>query len=99
MKPLALGWTMLEYSVYTTIGEWITDEQLLLTLTKELIQGLKPYLLPDWQEQAALSKKVEEELRTFLRKNLKAQLNISLDDLDAAYNSILETLLTYETWN
>lgn len=99
MKRLALGLSMLEYSVYTKLGEWITDEKLLLSLTKELIQGLKPYLLPDWQEQAALSKKVEEELRTFLRKNLKAQLNISLDDLDAAYNSILETLLTYETWN
>lgn len=98
-KREELGLSLLEYSVFTELAQWIKDEMQQISLSKELVGNIKPYMLPEWQEQPALRKKVEEELRTFLRKKLKADLKISMEELDRAYGLILDILLNHEKWN
>lgn len=98
-KREELGLSLLEYSMFTELGQWVKDQNQLVSLSKELIGNIKQYMLPEWQEQPALRKKVEEELRTFLRRKLKADLDVSIEELDKAYGLILDTLLNYEKWN
>jgi len=92
-----LGLSLIEYAVYKNLQEHIRNKASLLNFTKELMNQINPFMLSEWQEQPALRKKVEEELRTFLRKNMKAKFNLSIDELDKIYTSILDTLLNNET--
>ncbi len=98
-KRNELGLSLLEYSIFTELAPWVKDQTLLVSLSKELNGNIKQYMLPEWQDQPALRKKVEEGLRTFLRRKLKAELNVSIEDLDKAYSLILDILLNHEKWN
>lgn len=98
-KREKLGLSILEYSIFTELAQWVNDQNQLVLLSKELVGNIKQYMLLEWQEQPALRKRVEEELRTFLRKKLKAGLGVSIEELDNAYSSVLEILLNHGKWN
>ncbi|MBW2031015.1 MAG: HsdR family type I site-specific deoxyribonuclease [Deltaproteobacteria bacterium] len=86
-----LGFSDMEYAVLLVLEEKLGPRDKLAAKVRELSDKIRPLLLPGWVTQSSLHKKVEQEVRSFVRK-LKKDYGISLDEMNHLYDLVLERI-------
>ena len=96
-KRVSLGFSLLDHGVFLALEAWVPSESERTDYTRRLRGRLIKFMVPGWIEQPALRKNIEQELRVFLRKNLKSRYQLRIEDLDKVYMDVWEVLQNYET--
>jgi len=83
-----------EYSVLLVLEEKFGPDDNWIDDVRALFEKIRPFMLDGWVFQGALSKKVERELRSFVRR-LKRERGLSLDEMNKLYDQLLEQIRFY----
>ena len=89
-----LGFSPAEYSVLLVLEEKFGPDDNWIDDVRALFEKIRPFMLDGWVFQGALSKKVERELRSFVRR-LKRERGLSLDEMNKLYDQLLEQIRFY----
>ena len=95
-RKKTLGFTDLEYSTLLILEKISGKDEDITSEVKELYNVLKKekYMFEGWLNQPTATKKVEKEIRRFLRKYVKKH-NLGLDKIDEIYPDLIENLRKY----
>ena len=63
--------------------------------TKELTALLQPNMFKGWQYQQTAKKAVEQGTRGYLRRKYVSQKLLTLTEMDALYDKIIDSVKTY----
>ena len=91
-----LGFSDMEYAVLLVLEEKLGPRRELTAKVKELSKEIMPFLLPGWVTQVSLHKKVEQSVRSFVRK-LKKAYGMSLDEMNQLYDLLIERIENFST--
>lgn len=83
----------LEYSMLLTLEKWFGDSDGVLRDVKELSERLKQYMFPGWAAQPTARRRVEAELRRFVRRYVRKGL--SMEQINKLYDELLKDVKTY----
>lgn len=86
-----LGFSDMEYAVLLVLEEKLGPRDELVARVRKLSNKIRPLLLPGWVAQSSLHKKVEQEVRSFVRK-LKTDYGIRLDEMNRLYDLLMERI-------
>ena len=89
-----LGFTDMEYSMLLTLEKNFGKKKELIEDVKELSETLKQYMFSGWTLQATSRKKIEREVRKFVRRYIK-KYGISLDEVNLLYERLIENVKNY----
>ena len=89
-----LGFSDMEYSILLTLEKEFGHDKQFEKDSKELSQKLTKLMFGGWLFQQTTKKSIERELRSFLRKYVNER-DLSLDDLDKLYQTIIESVKSY----
>lgn len=90
-----LNFTKFQYAILLVLEKKFGKKKDLVLDVKELTNNLEEYIFPGWSTQRAMHKKVEREIRRFLRKKYyKSYLN-TREDLTELHNEIVDKLENY----
>ncbi|MEM0381073.1 MAG: HsdR family type I site-specific deoxyribonuclease [Nitrososphaerota archaeon] len=86
----------LEYSMLLKLEEKIGESNTAFEEAREIAQKLRPLLIPNWQIQTSIRKRVEQELRRHVRQ-YRSRFGISLGEIDTLYKELLKCVEFYGT--
>ena len=89
-----LGFSNLQYSLLMLLEKKFGDKKSLINDVKELSQILQPYTFSGWTYQSTARKKVEGDVRRFVRKYVK-EYDINIEDMDALYQQLIANVMNY----
>jgi type I restriction enzyme, R subunit len=90
-----LQFTNLQYAILLNMEKAIPNHGDLTPDTQELAILLQPYLFKGWQYQQTAKKSVEQETRRYLRRKYVSQNQITLTEMDALYEKIIDDVKSY----
>jgi type I restriction enzyme, R subunit len=93
-RKKTLGLSDIEYSLLLALEEKFGRKEELLSRIEEISRKLDDLLFPGWFNQPTEEKRVEREVRRFLRK-LKRKYGISLEEMDELYKKFMEQIKIY----
>jgi type I restriction enzyme R subunit len=90
-----LQFSNLQYAILLNMEKAIPNNGDLTRDTQELGLLLQPYLFKGWQYQQTAKKAVEQETRRYLRRKYVSQNQITLTEMDALYEKIIDDVKSY----
>lgn len=84
----------LEYSILLKLEEKLGEDSKIINEAREITSRLRPFLIPNWQIQITIRRKVEQELRRYVRQ-YRVRFGLSLQDIDLLYNELLKCVMYY----
>jgi type I restriction enzyme R subunit len=90
-----LQFSKLQYAVLLNMEKAIPNNGDLTKNAKELVGQLQPNLFKGWQFQQTAKKAVEQETRRYLRRKYVSQNLLTLQEMDALYQKIIDSVKTY----
>jgi len=94
-RQKTLGFSNLEYSLLLTLEEKFGADPGLEEDVKKLSKTLQEHIFPGWTLQPTASKKVERELRRFIRRRYIKRYNP--DELNELTQKLMEQVKNYDT--
>ncbi len=92
-RQKTLELTDLEYSILLTLEKWFGDADGTLKDARELSERLKQHMFPGWAAQLTARRRVEAELRRFVRRYVRKGL--SMEQINKLYDELLKDVKTY----
>jgi type I restriction enzyme R subunit len=89
-----LGFSNLQYSLLLLLEKRFGDKPSLINDVKELSQILQPYTFSGWTYQSTARKKVEGDVRRFVRKYVK-EYDMNIEEMDALYQQLIANVMNY----
>lgn len=89
-----LGFSDLEYSMLLTLEKRFGRGHGLVEEVKNLSERLRGHMFPGWFNQTTTRKEIEREVRRFVR-GIKRKHNLSLDEMNDLYESLMEGIKNY----
>ena len=93
-RQKSLGLSALEYSLLLALEERFGEDRVLLNEVKNLSEGIKDYMFPGWFNQPVVEKKVERQIRGFVRR-LKVRYGMTLEEMDELYQKLVDKVKNY----
>jgi len=92
-----LGFSDLEYSLLLTLEDKFGRDKQLESDVSELSALLKEHLFPGWMAQTTARKRVEREIRRFVRRRLRKRYGVGLEELNDLTQKLIESVKNYGT--
>jgi type I restriction enzyme R subunit len=92
-----LGFSNLEYSLLLTLEDKFEPDKQLETDVIDLSALLKEHVFPGWIIQTTARKKVERELRRFVRRRYIKRYGAGLEELNDLTQKLIENVKNYDT--
>ncbi len=89
-----LGLSDVEYGLLLALEDGLGEGEELAGEVRELYQEVSPWLIPGWVTQDSLRKRVEERVRSFMRKT-KARYGLSMDEMNRLHRRLVKVLENY----
>ncbi|MBE0432169.1 type I restriction endonuclease subunit R [candidate division WOR-3 bacterium] len=89
-----LGLSDTEYALLLTLEEHLQTDKTFCDEIRNLYLRLRSSMFPGWNLQATARKSVEQEVRKFVRR-LKSEYQLSMDDMDRLYESLICKVMRY----
>jgi len=89
-----LGFSNLEYATLLTLENKVGRKKRLIEDVKELSEIIKEEIYSGWVVQPTAIKKIERELRSFLRKRMKTY-DLTYEEMDSTFNLVKDTIKKY----
>jgi len=89
-----LGLSDAEYGLLLALEGGLGEKEELVDEVRSLYQEISSWLIPGWLIQDSLRKRVEERVRSFMRK-AKARYGLSLEEMNRLHNQLMERLENY----
>ena len=90
-----LQFSNLQYAILLNMERAIPNHRDLTKDTQELASILQPYMFKGWQYQQTAKKAVEQETRRYLRRKYVSQNRITLAEMDALYEKVIDDVKSY----
>ena len=89
-----MNFTDLEYAVLLHLESKVDAQDDFVSIVQAFIQKLKPSLFSGWHQQVSVQKKVEREIRSFVR-GIKSRYGLSLEKMNQLHEMIFESVKNY----
>ena len=93
-RQKSLNFTDLEYAVLLHLESKVDAQDDFVSIVQAFIQKLKPSLFSGWHQQVSVQKKVEREIRSFVR-GIKSRYGLSLEKMNQLHEMIFESVKNY----